>query len=307
MTLKQRTASHRAPGHCLPTALALTLCLAASCGGGGDSPAANGGDYALTQPTPYPEHLTAGDHVRTIVVRSETRAGTGPTRAGTVCHLTTLLFDVAGTGPLAPTTIDAASGCRLYNAATPESQYDNQHWICAGQVSVTGGGSTQGVGLCPTGSRPPVYDSVIPCGVVTTGGFTVSAVDSGVPGAVLTDLNAPVTLPDSVIISAPSDLPTTTWPASGDLPVVWNSAGATSAVVRLDAQGTGGTSVIVCTPTRNGRVVIPGSMIDQAAMRMRDTRLLVTSVKDTFTTAEGGMRYRVSGATATSVVLQGLH
>ncbi len=281
--------------------------LSVACGGSGSPSGSTGptSGYALTQPEPYPEHLTPGDSIRTLIVRSEDRTGTGPMRAGTTCYLTDLLFDVTSTTRVTPTTLDAASGCNLYTNATPESAYSSQQWICAGEVTVGTGVSSQGVGLCPMGA-PGSFENPVPCADVNPPGTPLTAGNSGIPGAVLTDLNATVTLPSPVNITQPSTLSVTTWAPSGDLTVNWSSAGATSAEVRLDAQGTGASVTIVCTPTTSGVQTIPGALIDQANLRHRDSLLRVLSVHDTMVTAERGRAYRVSGATASSVLLQGL-
>lgn len=283
-------------------ALALALC------GCGDDATPSGGssDYALPNPAPVPQALSAGDRVRVLIVRREDRAGAA--RRDVTCGLTTLLFDVTQSAPNPPAAIDNANNCRFYGS-DPTRTFPQQRQVCAGAINVSSGALMQTIGFCPTGSNPALDVTFPTCGDLgsTRMGALSSMDELGADDAV-TDLMARVELPTAPAITGPSELPTTTWPESGDLDITWTSLDATSAMVRLTpAEGGDPASlpVVICTPSRNGRVRVSQEIIAQSMFRARDVRVEVWSYRDLDATAENGARYRVVGAMATNLVLQG--
>ncbi len=288
-----------------PATLALAL-LVSSAGCGDDATPTGPNDYALVNPAPIPQTLTAGERVRVLIVRRQDRLGAD--RRGVACGMTTLLFDVTQSAPNPPAAIDNANDCRFYGS-DPTQSFPRQRQVCAGAINVSSGALMQTVGFCPSGSNPALDVDFATCGDLgSTRMGTLSSMDEGVEGDAVTDLMARVELPTAPTITSPSSLPVTTWPESGDLELAWTSDGATSAMVRLaPAEGGDPASlpVIVCTPSRNGRARVSQEIIAQAMFRARDVRVEVWSYRDLEATAEGGTRYRVVGAMGSSVVLQG--
>ena len=279
----------------------------AACGGDEPAPAGVGGGYALTQRPPLPERVAAGDAVRAVVVFREDR--TGAARDGSRCGLATALFDAPAASTVVPAGLDADADCRFY-ASAPEVAFQRMRWVCAGAVTVTAGSLTQSVGLCPAAGATVTWETTLSgCGSLDSDRRAqVGSLDEGVAGDAVTDLAAEARLPTAVTITAPSTLPVTTWPASGDLDVQWTSADATSALVRIEpaaATDPASAPTIVCVARTAGRVRVPQGLIAQANFRAMDARVRVWSYRDGAATAEGGRAYRVSGATASSVVLQG--
>lgn len=283
-------------------ALAVAVVLA---GCGDDAaPGGPGSGYALTQRPPIPERVAVGDVVRSIVVFREERVGAA--RDGTRCGLSAVLFDGAVASSVVPAGIEAEADCRFY-ASPPEADFQRMRWTCAGAIEVTAGPLTQNVGACPSPGAPVRYETDLTmCGTLSSERrATVTSVDDSIPGDVVTDLSVLALLPTPVVITSPTTLAVTTWPASGDLDVQWTSADATSALVRIEREGTMGGAAIVCVARTAGRVRVPQALIAQANFRTMDARVRVWSYRDATTTAENGKTYRVSGATASSVVLQG--
>ncbi len=277
------------------------------CGGGDSAPATTAGSgYALTQTPPVPQRVALNDNVRSLVVYREERAGAA--RDTTRCGLQTALFDATVASSVVPAAIDAASDCRFY-ASAPETDFQRMRWVCAGAVNVVAGTLMQNVGLCPSAGATVRWDSLLTsCGTLGADrSASLSSMDEGIPGDSVTDLAATARLPSAVVISAPSTLPVTTWPASGDLVVQWSSSDATSALVRLEpdaASDPATTPTIICVAHTAGQVTVPAALITQGNFRTFDARLHVWSFRDGTTTAEGGRTYRVSGAASSSVVLQ---
>jgi len=250
--------------------------------------------------------VAAGDVVRSIVVAREERAGAS--RDVTRCTLSTVLFDGAVASAVVPAGIEADADCRFY-ASAPEVDFQRMRWTCAGAIEVGAGSLSQNIGLCPSAGATVRYETELTsCGTLGTDRrATVTSVDDGIMGDVVTDLSAEARLPSAVAITAPTALAVTTWPASGDLDVQWTSADATSALVRIEPEGsTGGASTptIICVARTAGRVTVPQALIAQANFRTMDARVRVWSYRDTTVQAEDGKAYRVSGAMGSSVVLQ---
>lgn len=282
--------------------LALTLTALAGCYGE-DPPAVN--DYALSGVSPLPERVAAGDHIRSIVVGHEVRAGAE--RRDQQCTVTALLFDATTASSTVAAQSDAESGCKFY-ATRPESDFTRQRWICAGAIGVTSASVREQLGFCPMPpTTAPVYRFTLGgCGnILGNGNAHLASMDEGIEGDVLTDLDADVTLPANVIIQSPSTLSTVTWPESGDLTVTWTGVGATSAVVRLEPTAPTATSVIVCNPRRNGTQRIPADMIAQAMYRTTDVKVTVTAFRQTIVMAESGTGYTLAGSSSSNLVLQG--
>jgi hypothetical protein len=291
------------------TRAVLTAVVALALGGcGGDAaPPGVGDGYVLTQRPPIPERVAAGDAVRSIVVFREDRVGAR--REAVRCGLSTVLFDAAGPSTVVAAGIDAAADCRFY-ASAPEIDFQRMRWVCAGAVTVTAGPLTQTVGLCPAAGATVRYETTLSgCGTLSSERVAqLGSLDEGIMGDVVTDLAAEARLPTGVTITAPTALTVATWPEAGDLDVRWTSADATSALVRIEPDGDfdpATAPTIVCVARTAGRVTVPQALIAQGNFRTRDVRVRVWSYRDGTTTAEGGKTYRVSGATSSSVVLQG--
>lgn len=291
-------------------AVAVAAGVAAALGGcGGDdmAPMGAGAGYALTQRPPIPERVAAGDAVRSIVVFREDRVGTRRDEAR--CGVATVLFDATTASTVVAAGIDAESDCRFY-ASAPEVDFQRMRWVCAGGIDVSAGPLMQNVGLCPEAGDTVRYETTLSsCGTLgSERSARVSSVDEGFPGDVVTDLAAEARLPTAVTITSPSALPVTTWPESGDLDVQWTSADATSALVRIEPEATTDPTsrpTIVCVARTAGRVRVPQALIAQANFRSVEARVRVWSYRDGTVMAEGGRAYRVSGATSSSIVLQG--
>jgi len=289
------------------------LCLAlavASLGlGCGDDPAPTGpgAGYALPRRSPLPETLRLdAPTVRTLVVRHEERAN--PDGRGIVCGLSTLLFDVTAASANNPAALDETNGCRLYTEA-PEGYYARQRQVCAGALSLRSGGLDDTLAFCPQpGGRVPTEQPLSSCGSIARDRtLSVLSADEGVEGDVVTDLMGTMRFPTAVIITEPTRLAIATWPASGDLVVAWESADATSALVRIERVPVGDASaspLIVCNPTQQGRVVVRQDLLAQAGFRTQNARVRVWSFRDEDTQAEGGQTYRLSGAMVSSLYLQ---
>lgn len=286
--------------------LAAVLAVVGGCGGDEAVPPGTGSGYALTQRPPIPERVAAGDAVRSIVVFREDRTGT--TRDVTRCGLATVLFDAPTASTVVPAGIDGAADCRFY-ASVPEVEFQRMRWVCAGAIAVSAGLLMQNVGLCPAAGATVRYETTLAtCGTLSSDRRALlGSLDEGVMGDVVTDLAGTALMPTGVTLTAPSTLPVTTWPASGDLEVQWTSADATSALVRIEpeaATNPASTPTIVCVAHTAGRVVVPQALLAQANFRAMDARVRVWSYRDGTTMAEGGKTYRVSGATSSSVLLQ---
>lgn len=286
--------------------VSLTVVVALSVGCGEDpAPAGNSGDYPLVNSSPIPQTLDAGERVRVLIVRRQDRLGTD--HRGVSCGLTTLLFDVTQSASNPPAGIDNTNNCRFYGS-DPTRSFAQQRQVCAGAINVTSGSLMQTVGFCPMGSNPSLNVNFSVCGDLgVTRRATLSSQDEGIAGDTVTDLMAEVELPTLPAITSPSALPVTTWPDNGDLVLGWTSADATSAMVRLTpAEGGDPASlpVILCSPTRNGRVVISQELIAQSMFRSRDITVEVWSYRDRDTMAESGTRYRIVGAMGSVLTLQ---
>lgn len=283
-------------------ALVLDACSADPAGsdGGGAGPTLLQGVAPLQQP------LTANAPVRTIVVRYEERAGSQ--RRDTACGLTALLFNTTVNPQVVPTTTDPG-GCRLYTTTDLDADLQRQRWLCAGALNVSSGPLMTTFGMCPTAGARVTYDATLDsCGsIASTRAATVTSMGELGAEDVVTDLNAALTFPALVRITAPNDLGLATWAATGALEVRWTSADATSALVTLEpeTQTPGMFKRIVCNAVLNGYVSVPSNMIDQAGLRTVDTRLKVWSFRDGTTMAEGNNTYRVAGATVSNFTLQG--
>ncbi len=270
-------------------------------------PTGPGSGYALPRRSPLPETLRLDTPpVRALVVRHEERAN--PDGRGIVCGLTTLLFNVTAASANNPAALDEANGCRLYTEA-PEVYYARQRQVCAGALSLRSGGLDDTLSFCPQpGGRVPIEQPLSSCGSIARDrSLSVLSADEGVEGDAVTDLMGTMRFPTAVIITEPTRLAVTTWPASGDLVVAWESAEATSALVRIERVPAGDPSaspLIVCNPTQQGRVVVGQDLLAQAGFRMQNARVRVWSFRDEDTPAEGGRSYRLSGAMVNNLYLQ---
>jgi hypothetical protein len=290
----------------LPIPLLLAALALAGCG---DDPAPTGpgAGYTLPRRSPLPETLRLEDGpVRTLLVRHEERAN--PDGRGIVCGLTTLLFDVTAASGNSPAAIDDTNGCRLYTEA-PEVYYPRQRQVCAGAFSLRSGGLDDTLSFCPPmGARPPIEQALSSCGAIGRDrSATVLSADEGVEGDAVTDLTGTLRFPTAVIITEPTRLAIATWPEAGDLTVAWESAEATSALVRIERVAVADPSaspVILCNPTRQGRVVVRQDLLAQAGFRTQDARVRVWSFRDNDVQAEGGRTYRLSGAMVSNLYLQ---
>ncbi len=284
-----------------------------SAGGCGDpvpvAPEGATGGYLLPRRSPFPEVLALdAPNPRGVVLRYEDRVNRDG--RGTRCAVSTLLFDVT-TAPMNPVlNIDNENGCRLYTSA-PETFYPRQRHVCAGALSIRSGGLDTTLTFCPLmGATRVAWDQDLPgCGNFSGDRrATVRSMDEGVEGDVVTDLNGTVEFPTAVRITGPSTLAVTSWPASGDLVVTWESAMATSALLRLelaDVPDPSASPVVICNPARQGRVVIRQDMIAQGTFRTQNARVRVWSFRDTDTRAMGNTVYRMTGAMVSNLWLQG--
>lgn len=281
----------------------LWLCaaLVASCGADPSGPSGPTNN-TLSGASPYPEALTAGQSVRTVVIRAETRPGdTSYPR----CGYSWLLFDVQRASTNPPLATGATGDCRLY-MAPPENDYSSaQRWLCAGSIDVSSGSLMQGTGFCPDmGGTPPWEGQFRGCGALfTERSAALSSMDEVGADDAVTDLSATVRMPQRPAITAPTST-VTTWPTAGDLPVAWTVTDATSVVVRVAPDTASRTGpVILCSPRVNGSVVIDGALLDRGGLRAMTARLHVWAYRDDVTQT-GGRSWRVSGAMGASVLMQ---
>lgn len=241
--------------------------------------------------------------VRTIVVTSV--AAQRQAMEPQTCTLQAFLFDTQ-----APRSLDvlASEGeCKLYSGSS-NLAFEMQRWICAGAINVTYGGRTERLSLCPDLApyRPGAEQVTVDCTGLTAGATVQVSSGNEIDTDTVTDLDASVTLPDPVNITQPTSLGVVTWPEAGPLEVRWTSAGATSAVVLLQVRNpTGPSPIVVCLPSTNGQVTIPGALIQHGNFRTQDAMLRVMSYRDTRTMAEGGsVAYRISAGFGSAVLLQ---
>jgi hypothetical protein len=274
----------------------------ASCGDGAPAPeTANG--YTLSGNPPLPTRLAAGQSVRSLVLRAETRVG--GVASAQRCGYQFALFDVTRASTQAPVASDSNGDCRLY-MTPPESEYPAQQWVCAGAINTESGALTRNTGFCPLMGATPTWEADFPScgGFFTDHAAAVSSGDEIGPEDHVTDLTGTVRFPTSVEVTQPTTFSVTTWPAAGDLVVAWTSAGATSAVVRVEPDTPTRTGpTIVCAPRVNGAMRVEAALIDRAGFRASQSRLSVWSYREATVQAEGHT-WRLAGATGTSVQLQ---
>ncbi len=285
-----------------PRALLIASLALASCGDSGSTPETPNG-YTLSGNPPLPARLTAGQSVRSLILRAETRVGGVATAQR--CGYQFALFDVTRASTQSPVASDTSGDCRLYMTA-PEAEYPAQQWVCAGAINTESGALMQATGFCPLmGVTPPWDADFRTCGgFITDHSATVSSGDEIGPDDHVTDLTGTVRFPTTVEVTQPTTFSVTTWPATGDLTVAWTSADATSATVRVEpntATRTGPT--IICSPRVNGTMRIAADLIDRSGLRAMNARLSVWSYRETATQAEGHP-WKLVGAMGTTVTLQ---
>ncbi len=283
-------------------AAALALALA-SCGDATPTPAGSN-DYTLRGAAVYPTRVTAGASVRTLILRAENRAG--PMMRDLRCGYSFVLFDVTRASTQAPVATGAGGDCALY-MTPPEADYAGQRWECAGGIRVASGDIDQLTGFCPeAGSAGPWEGEFRTCGgFLSAREAAVSSADEIGMDDRVTDLMGAVRFPTQPVVSAPTTLPVTTWPAAGaDLTVAWNSLEATNAMVRVEPDDdTRRGPVIVCTPRTNGRITVDAALLDRSGLRAMAARLRVWSFRET-TVQAGGRAWNLAGASGTRVLLQ---
>ncbi len=283
--------------HTLALALALTAC------GGDDAPPSGPNGYTLSGNSPFPAQLAAGQSVRNLVLRAETRAGADMRQQR--CGYSFVLFDVTRASTQTPAATGASGDCKLYTAP-PESDYTPQRWVCAGGINTVSAALMQLQGFCPMmGATPPWEGDFRSCGgFFTDRAAAVSSADEIGPDDQVTDLTGSVRFPTAVEVTQPTGFTVTTWPASGDLVVAWTSAEATSAVVRVEPDGaTRAGPTIVCAPRVNGAMRVDAALIDRAGFRAMNARVHVWSYRETPAQAEGHT-WNLVGAMGTSLLLQ---
>jgi hypothetical protein len=287
--------------HARSLAAAAALALAA-CGDSAPAPP-GANDYALSGSSPFPESVAAGAAVRRLVLRAENRVGAMMNESR--CGYSFMLFTVARASTQTPQALGAGGDCRLF-AQPPERDYSGQNWLCAGAVSTSSGDLMQTSGFCPEmGSAGPWEGNFRSCGgFFNTRSATVSSVDEIGPDDRVTDLMGEVRFPTTPVITQPTALAVTTWPSAGDLAVAWTSADATSAMVRIEPDGAERAGpTIVCTPRRNGSIVIDAALLDRSGLRAMSARLRVWSYRESTTQAEG-RAWTLAGAAGSNVLLQ---
>lgn len=282
--------------------LCAALLVFASCGSdpatGPSGPTTN----TLGGVSPYPEALTMGQSVRTVVIHSEVRPGDA---AFPRCGYSWLIFDVQRPS-MNPAIATGASGdCKLY-AAPPESDYNaSQRWVCAGVLEVDSGSSLmQGTGFCPGAGDTPAWEGNFHgCGALYNDRTASLSSMSELPEDAVTDLSATVRMPQRPAITAPTSS-VTTWPTTGDVVAEWTVTDATSVVVRVAADAATPTGpVILCSPRVNGRMVIDAALLDRGGFRAMTARMHVWAYRDDITQAQG-RAWRITGASGASVLLQ---
>jgi hypothetical protein len=126
-----------------------------------------------------------------------------------------------------------------------------------------------------------------------------------VAGDSVTDLNGSVSFPNAITFMQPTTLGVTTWPASGDVPVEWSSAGAGSALVLVQARMPGAAnSVIVCRPHTNGQVTLPDAVLTGSGLRGVESMIRVFSYGHATTMAEAGHTYHLFAGLEAAVLMQ---
>jgi hypothetical protein len=284
--------------------LFIVLTLGTGCGDDAPPPPDNtSNDYRLSGTAPFPATFAVGDRIRSVVLRAESRIN-GDVDVSR-CGYDLAVFDVTQAPTVMPVLTDTSGDCKLYRTP-PEEQYTPQRAVCLGALNVQSGSIMENRVFCPAVGGPMrgSTDNFTSCGnFFAQRTATVTSVDDGVKGDVVTDLMATVNFPTSVRFTAPSDLAVFTWPASGDLVVRWTSAQATSAVVRLEPDGSTMGPVILCTPRTNGTMRVEAALISMAGFRTVNTRLRVWSYREV-TAQAMGVPWRVAGAMGSSLLLQ---
>jgi hypothetical protein len=284
--------------------LCIALALCAGCGDDATTPPSNtANDYRLSGTSPFPVTFAVGDRIRSVVLRAESRVG-GDVDVSR-CGYDLAVFDITQAPTVTPILTDTSGDCKLYRTP-PEEQYTPQRAVCLGALNVESGAIMETRVFCPAVGGPMrgSTDNFMSCGnFFAQRTAMVTSVDDGVKGDVVTDLMSTVNFPTSVRFTSPSDLAVFTWPASGDLLVRWTSAQATSAVVRLEPDGSTMGPVILCTPRTNGTMRIETALINMAGFRTMNTRLRVWSYREA-TVQAMGVPWRVAGAMGSSLLLQ---
>jgi hypothetical protein len=281
----------------------LTVAVFCACGGGGDDPPLTPNGYLIRGTTPYPERVVVGANPRNIVLRVET--GVGGVATATRCGYSLVLFDATVASTQMPLATGESGDCSLYMDA-PERDYIRQRWLCAGGINFESGSLMQVSGFCPQeGATPPWEGEFRTCGnLLTSRTATVSSGDETGSDDMLTDLTGTARFPTRPIITQPTNLTVTTWPAMGPLTVAWTTSDATSVVVRIapDTEMRSG-PVIVCKPRVNGSIFVDAALLDRGNFRASTSRISVWSYRETTVQAKG-RAYNLVGAVGSSLLMQ---
>ena len=209
----------------------------------------------------------------------------------------------------------ATGECRIF-APVADLQYPAQSWLCVGGLTVTAGGMGDQVSFCPSMMLGNIGSSGVSINMRGCAGFTAGTSVSAssameIFGDAVTDLNLAVMLPARPVITMPFRSSVGPWPVAGnDLDVRWESMGATSAIITLEARDAGGGAApsVVCVSQQPGRVWIPDGLITRSGLRTRETRLRVDVYVDTASMpmpmAAATPPYRLSGGFGTSAIFQ---
>jgi hypothetical protein len=226
------------------------------------------------------------------------------------CSATALFFDPAGANGRSRNPIAREAECVLYPPPV-DLLIPQQTWLCLGALNITAGAATETLSFCPAMSIGMVgaQGLNVPfanCEPLAAGSMVSATSMSEIEGDEVDDLDLSVAMPGPVTITEPNATPIGPWPATGDVGIRWQSAGATSAIVTVTARDTAAASTtIVCLPRTNGVVFLPTALLAQSNLRTRDARVTVASYTDALRPASGAMReYRLSAGFSSTAILQ---
>jgi hypothetical protein len=280
----------------------LTVAVLCACGGGEEVPLTPNG-YLIRGTTPYPERLAVGTNPRNIVLRVET--GVGGVATATRCGYSLVMFDTTTASTQMPLATGESGDCSLYMDA-PERDYPRQRWVCAGGINMESGSLMLVSAFCPPmGATPPWEGEFRTCGdLLTSRMATVSSGNEIGSDDVLTDLTGTVRFPTRPVITQPTNLNVTTWPATGPITVAWTTSDATSVVVRIAPDtATRSGPVIVCKPRVNGSIFVDAALLDRGNFRASMSRISVWSYRENTVQAKG-RAYNLVGAVGSSLLMQ---
>jgi hypothetical protein len=247
-----------------------------------------------------------------MVIFSHYQPPMGVTGEQQSCTANAYFFDPSASGGVSRAPTPAEGECRLFQPGI-DLQYPAQTWLCVGALTVTAGGMGDQVSLCPGMMLGNVGSTGVSINMRGCPGFaagTTVGVTSAMEifGDVVTDLNLTVALPARPAFTAPLRSNVGPWPASGDMDVRWDSAGATSVIITLEPRdvSAGAAPSIVCVPRQQGRVWVPDALIAQSGLRTRETRMRIDAFVDTASMpmVATTQPYRLSAGFGTAVILQ---